>query len=92
MDPNAKAQAALDSMKVDEICMNGKTLPVFTEKNLESMGKEQLKSRQSGTCDPGVVGWLESVGISKFRTARSRLYRSHNLQVNIRWHSSLESS
>lgn len=45
MDPHAKAQAALDSMKVDEICMNGKTLPVFTEKNLESMGKEQLKSR-----------------------------------------------
>ena len=36
--------------------------------------------RLSATYDPG-GGWL--VGISKFRTARSRLYRSQILQVNI---------
>ena len=36
--------------------------------------------RQSGTYDPGGVGWLE-----KFRKARSRLYRSQILQVNTRW-------
>ena len=35
-----------------------------------------------------MVGW-RSVGISKLRTARSRLYRSQILQVNTRWNSYL---
>ena len=68
MDPNAKAQAALDSMKVDEICMNGKTLPVFTEKNLESMGKEQLKSRGLDLKD-----LLQSLGEGNHQTTGCRV-------------------
>ena len=40
------------------------------------------RGEQSGTYDPGVVGWYR---ISQLRTARSWLYRSQLLQVNTLW-------